>query len=110
MDEKRQSRLAPAMVSLAVLLPILLIAAYVAGYFWLGKFSVTGKFAAPGGVPPPGTTVIRVYPFEWLAWIYRPAGDVEERLRGDEVLSIIAGSKRLVFGTGNWHWLLDSTF
>jgi hypothetical protein len=88
MDEKRQSRLAPALIAAAVLLPGSLLVVYVAGYFWLGELSVSHRNGHISSSRPfPGSTVDMTRNFErqWQADLYKPAAAVESRLRGVEV-------------------------
>ena len=82
MDEKHQSRLAPVLVALLLVLPL---GSYVAGYFWLGEYKAikTGNLLHP--TADPGIVVLRVYRFRWLALAYRPAGKIEHYLRGVDV-------------------------
>ena len=58
---------APFVVAVLVLL---LLLAYVAGYFWLCETRIAGA----------GVTVIRTYPSKVLSVIYSPAARVEEWL------------------------------
>jgi hypothetical protein len=87
MDQKRQSRLAPAIIAAAVLLPIVVLTVYVAGYFWLPETNT--YFVAEAGVTwseshfaGSSKRVKRLYDHYWQVRIYRPAAAIESRLRG----------------------------
>jgi len=71
----RPSTAAPILAVLVVVLPLLLLASYVGGYFWLGEYSETSI---------PGNKVIaRFYPHRWQTFVFSPAAWVESLMRGD---------------------------
>ena len=76
MTERKHS--APAILT-AVLVLMLLLGAYVAGYFWLGDYD--------SGTNDNDETlyVSRDYGQQWLAKLYSPAGKLESWLRRIEV-------------------------
>jgi hypothetical protein len=92
MDEKRQSRLAPALIVAMVLLPVGLLALYVAGYFWGSRQHTLYLVKRPGYstvsiYPQPGssTYLTRDFRYGWQVKIYRPATAVESLLWGVHV-------------------------
>ena len=66
----RPSTAAPILAVLVVVVAPLGL--YVGGYFWLSNPS---NWA-------PEIVLDRVYPYQWLATIYKPAGDIEQRVSG----------------------------
>jgi hypothetical protein len=89
MDEKRHSRLAPVMISAAVLLPFILLVFYVAGYFWLSEkrefvTNFSGRQLVPviEGEPADLHEIDRCFAHRWLANLYAPAAAAESLLRG----------------------------
>jgi hypothetical protein len=92
MDEKRQSRLEAAIIIAMALLPVWLLAAYVAGYCGLSTVSVTTPDPnAINSFPNQDTSVAvrRSYKYYWLALIYRPAAAVETVRRGVSVRTTV---------------------
>ena len=82
------SRSSPAAPILAVLAVVLmLLGAYVAGYFWLGKLSTRNLgIAVVNGVEyremkPP----CRDFNTRWQAALYAPLGKLESWLRGVDI-------------------------
>jgi len=81
------SRPSAAAPILAVLAIVLLLTAYVAGYFWLGKLSTRNLgIAAVNGVEyrevkPP----CRHFHNRWQAGLFSPAAQVESWLRGVDI-------------------------
>src|SRR5262245_40306457 len=66
----------------------MLLMAYVAGYVWLGERSDwrgARVSVAPGKRLVRFPEIVRVYPYQWLATAFRPAGRIEGRLVGAEV-------------------------
>jgi hypothetical protein len=76
----RPSTAAPILVVLAILLVTL--AAYVGGYFLLGKRRV--YVVLTEGVPP---HIKREFPNKTIAFVYRPAAIVESCMTGSQVSS-----------------------
>jgi hypothetical protein len=80
MKDNPRERSSFAILALALVLFLTLpLAAYVAGYFWLGNYE--------SGENDDGAVeyVWRDYPQQWLTDIYSPAGQVESWLRRIEV-------------------------
>jgi hypothetical protein len=75
MEQRHRS---PGWVSAFIALLILLVAPaiYVAGYFWAGNYHQNLV----------KTVVIRSYDFTWEKTVFSPAGKVEQRLTGKEIL------------------------
>ena len=68
-------------IALAVFaLVVMPLAIYTAGYFWLGQVS---ELPPVFSSQPPLTK--RVYPRQWIATIYGPAGRLEAKCRGIRV-------------------------
>ncbi len=77
MDDRRRHAGTPILVAVAIVL--LFLGAYLAGYFWLGKYdSVTND-------SDEAMYVSRDYGQQWLANLYQPAGKLEAWLRRIEV-------------------------
>ena len=68
------------LVMLTMLALLLLLGVYTAGYFWLGSRN-DWKSKATGAI----VTIERSYGQRWLAILFRPAGWIEQRIRGVEV-------------------------
>ena len=81
-DRKRRDWLAAAVVVALMLTPPV---AYVAGYFTLGSTSASIYLSTPG--------TVRKYPYRWMAFVYEPAGDVEEALTGEYVVLLPAADE-----------------
>ena len=69
---------------------MLLSAAYIGGYLWLGEERRTTSMhdSYENGVRvwiDDGLTIERVYSQSWLARLFQPAGWIESRLRGVQV-------------------------
>ena len=74
---ERKSLAVPTLAALAVV-PLLLMAAYVGGYFWLGdrtNYYVTESVFITE----------RAYPKRWIARTYLPAAAIEEWWTGNPV-------------------------
>src|SRR6476660_985817 len=67
----RKSAAAPILAALAI---VLVSAAYVAGYFWLGRLWHIRYIDH--------SETRRVYPHRWQASIFRPAACIESKVRG----------------------------
>ena len=79
----RSSTAAPLLVMLAIV--AVPLSAYVAGYFWLGKQAeLLGLGVDNFGRPYP-YAIERAYPQRWMVTIYKPAGWVEEKVRGFDI-------------------------
>jgi hypothetical protein len=77
MNDRRRPAGTPFLVAVAMVL--LLLAAYLAGYFWLGKYeSVVND-------NDEALYVSRDYRQQWLANLYQPAGKLEAWMRCIEV-------------------------
>jgi hypothetical protein len=77
----------PSAVPLLAMLAIVVVplVAYVAGYFWMGKrMEVLGLGVDNLGRPYP-YSIERNYPQRWMTTIYRPAGWLEEKVRGVDI-------------------------
>ena len=69
---------------------ILLLAVYLAGYFWIGERldwrpTLIRISLAPGKKVTRLPDIIRSYPYQWLATAFKPAGRIEEQLIGRQV-------------------------
>jgi hypothetical protein len=80
MERKRRREWAVLAVLAAMAAVILPPTLYVCGYFWLAE--VDAGFWVPERIP----VVHRTYDAEWLARMFQPAGRLEERLMGHEVV------------------------
>jgi hypothetical protein len=94
MEDKLHSRLAPALMAAAVLLPVMLLVAYVVGYFWLGD-RADAYTHPPTGFSAASITIDRVYAHNWQAVIYQPAAHIESKIRGVQVF---------VTSEDQWNW------
>jgi hypothetical protein len=79
MEEKRSSAALPMLMALTLV--VVLLGAYVVGYFLLSE-KLVGVFVVKGTAIVPSDTIHRGFGHPWLATLYQPAGDVESRLRG----------------------------
>jgi hypothetical protein len=71
---------------LALLATVLIVlAAYLGGYFWLGRQMYWYPAYVESG-PPELTAIERMYSQRWLRTIYKPAGWIEANYRGVKVL------------------------
>jgi hypothetical protein len=92
MGDKLQSRLAPAIIAVVVLLPVILLVLYVAGYFGLPHTSTRFVLENAAGLTissdrfiGSSKQVTRFYKHPKQVSLYRPAAAVESWLRGVEV-------------------------
>lgn len=74
----------PVLSALALL--SLLLGTYVGGYVFLGERKDYIWSDWPDGSPDVQTCIVRRYPHKWLKAIYLPAGEVETRLGGTNVM------------------------
>ena len=83
----RPSTAAPILAVLAIVL--VMLAAYVGGYFWSGERADWQVADAKGGVYVVASgqpdKIERSYRNPWLAIFFKPAGFVEGRIRGVDV-------------------------
>lgn len=84
----RPSTATPILAVLAIVL--LLLGAYVAGYFWLGKYSdIPPPPSAFGG--PAAPRAIRIYGYHWQAYVFAPAAMLETWVKGGDVSTTSPG-------------------
>jgi hypothetical protein len=83
MTTGRRSTAAPILASLAIVLPLVLLSAYVAGYLWLAPVQIRFSYVGESADGPPD--MIREFPTYSLRRVYEPAGKVESWLRGKKV-------------------------
>jgi hypothetical protein len=69
----RRFTAAPILAVLAIGVPLLLLGAYVGGYFWLGEW-------LHGGPVP-----MRYYRYRWQASVFMPAAKIESYLRASSI-------------------------
>jgi hypothetical protein len=72
----RTSTAAPILAVLAIVVPLLLVGAYVAGYLALGDYYE----GVEQGTLAPGT--VRCYEHEWQRTLFAPAGWIEQHMTG----------------------------
>src|SRR5262245_59647146 len=80
MENSRKPNKSPALAMFVPLAMLLSLGLYIGGYFWLGgrndwQSKQTGALVA----------IERYYGRPWLALLFKPAGWVEQQLRGVEV-------------------------
>src|SRR5262245_59242784 len=76
------------------------LSAYVASYFYLGERSDL----PPGMGMGSGIRIERIYPHEWQPYVFQPAANVEQWLRGVDV--VIGGPPPPALTVTEW---LDQT-
>ena len=74
----RRSTAAPILAALAIVL--VLLGAYVGGYFWLSEIDPTATFIRADGTEQPGQ--VRYFQHSGLVMLFHPASAVESWLTG----------------------------
>ena len=80
---RRTATAAPILAMIVI--AVMPLVAYVAGYFWLGRQAeLVGLGVDNLGRPYP-YAIERSYPQRWMTTIYKPAGWIEEKVRGVDI-------------------------
>ena len=79
----RPSTAAPILAVLAIVL--VMLGAYVGGYFWLGEFMLYTDLPERGERP---LGIERTYQYLWQKKVFQPAARVETYLRGLDVQTL----------------------